>query len=81
MNKKTKVLIVEDETPLAMFMVSVLTRLHCDVTVAQMRSTLPGQLRRVTASRPLCRCFSAIWLRGFLFRNLPLIHRREKRSR
>jgi len=35
MNKKTKVLIVEDETPLAMLMVSILTRLHCDVTVAQ----------------------------------------------
>jgi DNA-binding response OmpR family regulator len=34
MNGKTKVLIVEDETPLAMFMVSVLTRFDCEVTVA-----------------------------------------------
>jgi len=34
MNKKTKVLIVEDEMPLAMMMVSLLTRFHCDVTVA-----------------------------------------------
>jgi len=29
-----KILIVEDETPLAMMMVSVLTRFHCDVSVA-----------------------------------------------
>jgi len=35
MNGKTRVLIVEDEIPLAMFMVSVLTRFHCDVTVAR----------------------------------------------
>jgi CheY-like chemotaxis protein len=34
MNKETKILVVEDEMPLAMMMVSVLTRFHCDVTVA-----------------------------------------------
>ncbi len=35
MSKKTKILIVEDETPLAMYMVSILTRFNCDVTVAR----------------------------------------------
>jgi DNA-binding response OmpR family regulator len=35
MKSKTKILIVEDETPLAMLMVSVLTRLNCDVSVAR----------------------------------------------
>jgi DNA-binding response OmpR family regulator len=34
MNEKAKILIVEDETPLAMLMVSVLTRFNCDVSVA-----------------------------------------------
>lgn len=34
MSKKTKILIVEDETPLAAYMVSILTRFNCDVTVA-----------------------------------------------
>ena len=35
MTGKTKVLIVEDETPMAMMMVHALTRCNCDVTVAQ----------------------------------------------
>jgi DNA-binding response OmpR family regulator len=35
MNEKAKILIVEDETPLAMLMVSVLTRFNCDVSVAR----------------------------------------------
>jgi DNA-binding response OmpR family regulator len=34
MNKKTKVLIVEDEMPLMMFMVSILTQMGCDVKSA-----------------------------------------------
>ena len=34
MKKRTKVLIVEDEMPLALLMVNILTRVHCDVTVA-----------------------------------------------
>jgi DNA-binding response OmpR family regulator len=34
MKNKTKVLIVEDEMPLALLMVNILTRVHCDVTVA-----------------------------------------------
>ena len=34
MNKKTKILIVEDEAPLMMLMVSVLTRVGCDVQIA-----------------------------------------------
>jgi len=34
MNKKTKILIVEDEAPLMMLMVSLLTRVGCDVQAA-----------------------------------------------
>jgi DNA-binding response OmpR family regulator len=34
MNRKTKILIVEDDTPLAMMMVSLLTRAGCDVQTA-----------------------------------------------
>lgn len=34
MSKKTEILIVEDETPMAMMMVHALTRCNCDVTVA-----------------------------------------------
>lgn len=34
MKNKTKVLIVEDEIPLALLMVNILTRVHCDVTLA-----------------------------------------------
>lgn len=35
MSEKSKILIVEDETPLAMLMASTLTRFNFDVTVAQ----------------------------------------------
>jgi DNA-binding response OmpR family regulator len=34
MNQKTRILIVEDDTPLAMMMVSLLTRAGCDVQTA-----------------------------------------------
>ena len=34
MSNKTKILIVEDEAPLMMFLVSVLTRIGCDVKTA-----------------------------------------------
>jgi two-component system alkaline phosphatase synthesis response regulator PhoP len=34
MSAKTKILIVEDDTPLAMFMMNVLSRVGCEVQVA-----------------------------------------------